>query len=106
MVKEPDKLLNGVRNAGAIFAGYRTPAVIGDYWAGPSHVLPTGGTARFSSGLSVLTFLKRTSYISFSGKNLREDGLFIQRLAETEGLTSHGDSIRSREIPVGGGRKA
>ena len=96
MVKQPDKMLNGIKNAGAIFAGYRTPTALGDYWAGPSHVLPTGGTAKFMSGLSVLTFLKRTSYVNFHEGSLREDGVYIRKLAEAEGLKSHGESIETR----------
>ncbi len=99
MVKTPDKVANQVRNAGAIFAGYKTPTAIGDYWAGPSHVLPTGGSARFMSGLSVLTFLKRSSYINFHEGNLKEDGIYIQKLAKTEGFLSHGESI---EVRIGG----
>ena len=96
MVKHPDKMLNAIKNAGAIFAGYRTPTALGDYWAGPSHVLPTGGTSRFMSGLSVLTFFKRTSYVNFHEGSLREDGVYIRKLAEVEGLTNHGVSIQTR----------
>jgi histidinol dehydrogenase len=97
MVKHPDKMLNAVKNAGAIFAGYKTPTALGDYWAGPSHVLPTGGTAKFMSGLSVLTFLKRTSYVNFHEGSLREDGVYIRKLAEIEGLKSHGEAISVRK---------
>ena len=57
-----------VRNAGAVFAGYQTPMAAGDYWAGPSHVLPTDASAKFSSGLSVMSFLKRTSYLEMNKK--------------------------------------
>jgi len=96
MIKHPDKMLNNIKNAGAIFAGYRTPTVVGDYWAGPSHVLPTGGTAKFMSGLSALTFFKRTSYVNFHEGSLREDGVYIRKLAEIEGFKSHGESISAR----------
>ncbi|MCX5782161.1 MAG: histidinol dehydrogenase [Elusimicrobia bacterium] len=96
MIKGADKLINKIKNAGAIFSGYKTPTALGDYWAGPSHVLPTGRTSRFSSGLSVQTFIKRTSYVSFQEGSLKEDGVYIQKLAETEGLKSHRESVKLR----------
>jgi histidinol dehydrogenase len=83
-------------NAGAIFLGHYTPVAVGDYLAGPNHVLPTGGTARFFSPLGVDDFLKRTSITRFEPPKLRELGLDIMRLAELEGLTGHGHSVDLR----------
>ena len=71
MVQNPRELLAGIRNAGAIFLGMHTPEALGDYMAGPNHVLPTGGTARFASPLGVYDFIKRTSILSFSREALR-----------------------------------
>ena len=95
-VKNPDAVIKKIKNAGAIFAGCYTPTAVGDYWAGPSHVLPTGGSAKFSSGLSVLTFLKRTSYINYSKEKIQKDAKFITRLAEAEGLVNHSSSVLVR----------
>lgn len=86
-----------VRHAGAIFAGYATPTAVGDYWAGPSHVLPTAGSARFSGGLSAATFLKRSSYISYNIPSLKKDGRHIRTFAAAEGLFHHRDSVGVRE---------
>ena len=86
----------GVLNAGAIFLGHYTPVAVGDYLAGPNHVLPTGGTARFFSPLGVDDFLKRTSVMRFEPPKLRELGLDIMRLAQLEGLTGHGHSVDLR----------
>jgi histidinol dehydrogenase len=85
-----------VQNAGAIFLGHYTPVAVGDYLAGPNHVLPTGGTARFFSPLGVEDFLKRTSITRFEPPKLRELGLDVMRLAEMEGLTGHGHSVDLR----------
>ncbi len=85
-----------VKNAGAIFLGHYTPVAVGDYLAGPNHVLPTGGTARFFSPLGVDDFLKRTSIVRFEPPKLRELGLDVMRLAELEGLTGHGKSVDLR----------
>jgi histidinol dehydrogenase len=85
-----------VKNAGAIFLGHYTPVAVGDYLAGPNHVLPTGGTARFFSPLGVDDFLKRTSIVRFEPPKLRELGLDVMRLAELEGLTGHGRSVDLR----------
>jgi histidinol dehydrogenase len=85
-----------VHNAGAVFLGHYTPVAVGDYLAGPNHVLPTGGTARFFSPLGVDDFLKRTSFVRFEPPKLRELGLDIIRLAEVEGLTGHGRSVDLR----------
>ncbi len=95
-LKESKAALNLVRNAGAIFLGYNTPEAVGDYIAGPSHVLPTAGSARFSSPLGVYDFLKKSSIISFDAKALNKFGDAVIRLAEMEGLTGHAQSIRLR----------
>jgi histidinol dehydrogenase len=96
LVDDPLVLLNKVRNAGAVFLGHHSPEPVGDYFAGPNHVLPTAGTARFSSGLSVDNFVKRTSVISYSQVALQRDGADIIRLAELEGLQAHAESVRVR----------
>jgi histidinol dehydrogenase len=96
MVKDPDSLLGKIKNAGAVFLGYNTPEALGDYIAGPNHILPTAETARFSSPLGVYDFVKRTSIISFSEKSLERYGQKAARFAEMEGLTAHGESITLR----------
>jgi len=95
-VEDPEKASKSVENAGAIFLGHYTPVAVGDYIAGPNHVLPTGGTARFFSPLSVEDFLKRTSFVKFEPPKLRELGADVVRLAEIEGLTGHGASVELR----------
>jgi histidinol dehydrogenase len=95
-VEDPEKLSKEVHNAGAIFMGHYTPVAVGDYLAGPNHVLPTGGTARFFSPLGVEDFLKRTSFMKFEPPKLRELGADIVRLANVEGLTGHGASVELR----------
>ncbi len=95
-IADPDGLMARVRNAGAIFLGSYTPEAIGDYVAGPNHVLPTARSARFSSGLSVLDFMKRTTIISCDGDSLGRIGPTAIRLAEAEGLEAHGRSIAMR----------
>lgn len=97
LVEDPWALLPMIRHAGAIFMGRYSPEPVGDYIAGPNHVLPTMGTARFASALGVETFLKRSSLISYSEKALQRDADDIIRLAETEGLTAHSLSIRVRK---------
>lgn len=92
----PDALVDRVTNAGAVFLGHHTPVAVGDYVAGPSHVLPTGGTARFASGLSANDFLRRSSVLSFSPAGLRKVADDVRRLAEKEGLTAHASSITVR----------
>ncbi|MHC4268725.1 MAG: histidinol dehydrogenase [Planctomycetota bacterium] len=96
IVKNEEEVLSGLKHAGAIFAGPFTPVAVGDYFAGPSHVLPTGGTARFFSGLSVNDFLKRTSIISYSEEVLRSSANDIITIAESEGLQAHAHSVRIR----------
>ena len=96
MVKNPQRILKDVRHAGAIFIGSYTPAVVGDYIAGPSHVLPTNGTARFFSGISVHDFLKSSHIISYSRKALEKAKTPLEYLANLEGLTKHVESVRIR----------
>jgi histidinol dehydrogenase len=95
-VDDPDAALKKVINAGAVFLGHYTPVAVGDYLAGPNHVLPTGGTARFFSPLGVEDFLKRMTFTRFEPPKLRELGLEVIRLAELEGLTGHGASVDLR----------
>jgi histidinol dehydrogenase len=85
-----------VRNAGAIFLGHFTPESIGDYVAGPNHVLPTGGTARFSSPLSVDDFVKKSSVISYSFEALEMDGPTAVTIARAEGLDAHARAVTLR----------
>jgi len=89
-------LLGSIRNAGAIFLGHWTPESVGDYVAGPNHVLPTGGTARFSSPLSVDDFVKKSSVISYSLEALEIDGPTAMELAKREGLWAHGAAVGLR----------
>ncbi len=93
---DADRIAKDIHNAGAIFLGHYTPVAVGDYLAGPNHVLPTGGSARFFSPLGVDDFLKRTSIVRFEPPKLRELGLDVMRLAEIEGLTGHGRSVDLR----------
>lgn len=95
-VEDPEKISKEINNAGAIFMGHYTPVAVGDYMAGPNHVLPTGGTSRFFSPLSVDDFLKRTSFMKFEPPKLRELGADIVRLANVEGLSGHGASVELR----------
>lgn len=95
-IDDPWSHLGKIKHAGAIFIGGYTPEPVGDYFAGPNHVLPTAGSARFASALNVDNFLKRTSVISYSAQALRRDGKAIMRLAELEGLTAHAASIGVR----------
>lgn len=95
-VENPFEILPAVRNAGAIFLGHFTPESAGDYLAGPNHTLPTGGTARFFSPLSVDDFVKKSSLIYFSRQALSRLGSDIVRLAELEGLEAHAESVRIR----------
>jgi histidinol dehydrogenase len=93
---DPERLLKRVKHAGAIFLGRHTPEAMGDYIAGPNHVLPTSRTARFSSGLSVLDFMKRTTLLSCTSNALQEIGPDAIALAEAEGLDAHAKSIAAR----------
>jgi len=94
--QDPWAILPRIRHAGAVFLGHHTPEPIGDYIAGPNHVLPTMGSARFSSALGVETFLKRSSIISYSEKAFQEDAQDVVRLAEKEGLFAHALSVQIR----------
>ena len=96
MVKRPDDILPVIKSAGEIFVGSYTPVALGDYIAGPSHVLPTGGTARFSSGLSVNDFLRRSTTISFSKGSFKKVAYDTMEIAKSEGLYAHADSIDIR----------
>ena len=95
-VADPDALLSGIRNAGAIFVGRHTPEVIGDYVGGSNHVLPTARSARFSSGLSVLDFVKRTSILRLGPEQLNALGPAAVTLAHSEGLDAHARSVSIR----------
>jgi histidinol dehydrogenase len=95
-VAEPEALLVRMRNAGAAFLGRHTPEVIGDYVAGSNHVLPTAGSARFSSGLSVFDFLKRTSLLKLGPDQLRALSDATITLAKAEGLEAHARSVSIR----------
>ncbi len=95
-VRDPFSLLPRVRHAGAIFLGRHTPEVVGDYLAGPNHVLPTGGTARFASALGVEDFVKRSSLIHYSQEGLREAWPHVEELARVEGLQAHGAAAEVR----------
>ncbi len=99
-VDDPDGALKKVTNAGSVFLGHYTPVAVGDYLAGPNHVLPTGGTARFFSPLGVEDFLKRSSFVRFEPPKLRELGLDLIRLAELEGLTAHARSVDMRLLKI------
>jgi histidinol dehydrogenase len=96
MTRDPESLLPRIRNAGAVFLGQHSPEPLGDYMAGPSHVLPTSGTARFFSPLSVDSFLKKMSVIHYSHKDLEAIHTGIEVFAQAEGLTAHKNSIRIR----------
>jgi histidinol dehydrogenase len=93
---DPERLLKRVKHAGAVFLGRHTPEAMGDYIAGPNHVLPTSRTARFSSGLSVLDFMKRTTLLSCAPSTIRAIGPDAIALAEAEGLEAHARSIAAR----------
>ncbi|MAN11699.1 MAG: histidinol dehydrogenase, partial [Sphingobium sp.] len=93
---DPEPLFAQVRHAGSVFLGRMTPEAIGDYVAGPNHVLPTGRRARFSSGLSVLDFMKRTSFLSLDAAAVRAIGPAAVALAQAEGLPAHAASVALR----------
>ena len=95
-IKDPLPWLGRIENAGAVFIGDHSPEPVGDYFAGPNHVLPTAGTARFASALGVDDFLKKTSVIAYSRTAFDRDAPSIIRLAELEGLTAHAESVRIR----------
>jgi histidinol dehydrogenase len=96
MVKNAERYIDRIRNSGCICAGQYSPVVLGDYVAGPSHALPTGGSARFSSPLNVLDFLKISSIIALGDNAIRKLGPAAALMAESEGLTAHADAVRIR----------
>jgi histidinol dehydrogenase len=96
MTEGAERVAGAIRNAGAIFLGENTPEPVGDYLAGPSHVLPTGGTARYASPLGVYDFMKRTTVIRYAGSRLTEDADAIIALALAEGLPGHAEAVRLR----------
>ena len=96
VTKEPMELLDKIKHAGAIFLGEYTPEPIGDYIAGPNHTLPTGGTAKFYSPLSVEHFLKKSSIINFSKEGIKQVGKECALIADIEGLSAHAKSVRVR----------
>ena len=95
-VPDPDRWLSAIENAGAIFVGAYTPVPLGDYVAGPSHVLPTAGTARFFSVLGVEDFVKRTSLLEFSEQGFERLAPAAARLARLEGLIAHSRALEAR----------
>src|SRR5512143_3285923 len=95
-VEKPFELLALIRNAGAIFLGHYTPESVGDYVAGPNHVLPTGGTARFSSPLSTESFMKKSSLLFYTKEGLDKVGEAVMQIADVEGLETHGNTIKVR----------
>ena len=96
MIRRPQRIIKRIENAGAIFVGPYTPTVVGDYFAGPSHVLPTGGTARFFSGLSVKDFIKTFHTVSYSKKALEKAKDTVEKVSLIEGLTKHFESMKIR----------
>jgi len=96
LTNNPNQVANKIKNAGAIFLGPYSPTALGDYAAGPSHVLPTMGSARFFSGLCVSHFLKKTHIISYSKRALENIKDHIVKISTLEGLTKHSDSIKIR----------
>jgi histidinol dehydrogenase len=96
LVREARSWVDLVRHAGAVFVGHSTPEPVGDYIAGPSHVLPTSGTARFASPLGVYDFVKRMSVIEYTAEKLALDARAIISLAEAEGLHGHAEAVRVR----------
>ena len=100
-VEDPRAWLDKIKNAGSVFLGGYTPEALGDYYAGPNHTLPTGGSAKFSSPLSVDDFLKKTQYIMYSAEALEKAAADVEYFAESEGLDGHARSVKIRA----GGKK-
>lgn len=96
LMAEPEAVVEAIRNAGAVFVGRHSPTAIGDYFAGPNHVLPTAGTARFFSPLGVYDFQKRTSIVRYSERGIARSGKMMAKFATAEGLTGHARSITIR----------
>jgi histidinol dehydrogenase len=95
--KDDSAVLSKLKNAGAVFVGPYSAVAAGDYVAGPSHCLPTNTTARFSSGISVYEFLKRSSVVKYEAEGLRGDAVAIVAMAKAEGLDGHGKSVEIRK---------
>ncbi|MFQ5561012.1 MAG: histidinol dehydrogenase [Nitrospinota bacterium] len=96
MTRKPQSVASRINNAGAVFVGEYTPEAVGDYVAGPNHVLPTGGSARFFSPLGVYDFMKKTSFISFTKKGLERVSGPVIGIAEAEGFSGHAEAVRAR----------
>jgi histidinol dehydrogenase len=96
MTAADEACLERIHNAGAVFVGPHTPVPLGDYYAGPSHVLPTGGTARFSGPLSCNDFLKAASVVQYDAGSLAEDAGRVADFANREGLTAHARAVSAR----------
>ena len=96
MVREPFAALGRIKNAGAVLMGDYAPQTLGDYYAGPSHTLPTSGTARFSSPLHVDSFIKKTSFIYYTKAALEAVGQPIIQFARAEGFDAHADAVIGR----------
>lgn len=96
ITKKPSVILKKIRNAGAIFLGENTPTALGDYTAGPSHILPTGGSSRFFSSLSTKEFLKEIHIISYTKKALQEEAQVLEKIASLEGMVKHIESVKKR----------
>jgi histidinol dehydrogenase len=92
----PETLLPKIPHAGAVFLGHYSPVALGDYVAGPSHVLPTGGTARFASGLTANDFLRTNSVIAYNRQTMKEAASDVAVMADKEGLTAHRASVEVR----------
>jgi histidinol dehydrogenase len=97
ITRSDDECLARIESAGAIFVGAHTPVPLGDYYAGPSHVLPTGGTARFSAPLSCNDFLKVSSLIRYTARDLAADAADVSTFARREGLTAHARAVELRQ---------
>ncbi len=97
MTAEPQQFLSRIRSAGTVFLGYSTPTALGDYWAGSNHVLPTSGTARFASPLSVYDFMRQQNVVSFSAEKTRSVAETVNQMAKSEGLAAHGRSLLLRK---------
>jgi len=98
MARRPEQLAEKISNVGAIFLGAYTPEAVGDYIAGPNHVLPTGGTARFFSPLGVDAFLKTSNVLRYEPEQLERDAPHVIAMAEAEGLFAHAESVRVRLV--------
>jgi histidinol dehydrogenase len=96
LTEDPFETLGRIRNAGAVFLGDQTPEPVGDYFAGPNHVIPTGGRARFSSPLGVWDFVKKTTVTRYSAERLRRESAAIRLFAEREALFAHAEAVRVR----------